>query len=221
MAKITGEVFQVGGGAFGSSGDASVYLISFEDHAAIVDAGCGNSVKHIAANILSRKVPLERIKYLLLTHCHFDHSGGAKALRNLTGCKIVAHELDAVFLEEGDENVTASSWYGQSLEPFTVDLKLKGARNEIDLGGRVVEAIHTPGHSPGSVVYLLESEGKRVLFGQDVHGPLDPSLLSNRGDYLRSLHLLLSLDADILCEGHYGVVRGKKEVANFIRRFID
>ncbi|MBP1742060.1 MAG: beta-lactamase domain protein, partial [Deltaproteobacteria bacterium] len=59
-----------------------------------------------------------------------------------------------------------------------------------------------------------------VLFGQDVHGPLDASLLSNRDDYRRSLKLLLSLQADVLCEGHYGVIKGKAEVADFIESFL-
>jgi glyoxylase-like metal-dependent hydrolase (beta-lactamase superfamily II) len=80
--------------------------------------------------------------------------------------------------------------------------------------------MHIPGHSPGSMVYVTESEGKKVLFGQDVHGPLDASLLSNREDYLESLRFLLSLGADILCEGHYGVFRGKEEVADFIESFL-
>jgi len=70
------------------------------------------------------------------------------------------------------------------------------------------------------VIYVTESEGLKVLFGQDVHGPLDPSLLSNRDDYHRSLKTLLSLQADVLCEGHYGVFRGKDEVAGFIESFL-
>jgi hypothetical protein len=53
-----------------------------------------------------------------------------------------------------------------------------------------------------------------------VHGPLAPSLLSNRTDYLHSLKLLLSLEADVLCEGHYGIYRGKEEVTKFIRSFL-
>ncbi len=77
-----------------------------------------------------------------------------------------------------------------------------------------------PGHSPGSLVYVMESEGLKVLFGQDVHGPIHPSLLSDRRDYIRSLNLMISLQADILCEGHYGIFRGKKEVADFIESFL-
>jgi len=70
------------------------------------------------------------------------------------------------------------------------------------------------------VVYLVELERERVLFGQDIHGPLDPSFLSNPEDYIRSLKFLLDLNADILCEGHFGVFKGKKKVEKFIRSYI-
>jgi glyoxylase-like metal-dependent hydrolase (beta-lactamase superfamily II) len=219
--KITSEVFQVGGEGFSSDEDAAVYVISIGDHAALIDAGCGSSVNAIMANIRKLDIDPKTIEVLLLTHCHFDHSGGARALRDLTGCRIVAHEEDAVYLEEGNDGVTAASWYGRSLEPFTVDVRLTGDLHKIFLGARTIQAIHTPGHSPGSMVYLVESDGLNVLFAQDVHGPLDATLLSNREDYMRSLRRLLSLDTDILCEGHYGVFRGKDEVSNFIHRFVE
>lgn len=70
------------------------------------------------------------------------------------------------------------------------------------------------------MVYLVESEGLKVLFGQDVHGPIHESLRSNRGDYIKSLKLLLSLQADVLCEGHYGIFKGKEaEYLNRLREF--
>jgi len=90
----------------------------------------------------------------------------------------------------------------------------------IHLGDRNIESIHAPGHSPGSVVYLTESERKKVLFAQDVHGPLHSSFLSNHKDYIKSLKRLLSLEADILCEGHFGIYEGKNEVAKFIESFL-
>jgi len=132
----------------------------------------------------------------------------------------VAHELEAPFLEQGDNVVTAATWYGARIQPFSVDLKISGSQADIPLGERIIQAIHTPGHSPGSMVYLTESENMKVLFAQDVHGPLHPDLRSNSQDYQNSLQLMLSLEADILCEGHYGVYRGKKAVANFIKGFV-
>jgi len=218
--KITSEVFQVGGGRLTSPEDAAIYLIRFGDRAALVDAGCGGSREKLLSNIRGHQVKLEQIEYLLLTHCHFDHTGGAGALKAKIPFKIVAHELDAPFLEEGDDEVTAATWYGASIDPFPVDIKLSGARQDLLLEDRLIHAIHTPGHSPGSVVYLIESEGMKVLFGQDVHGPIDPKLLSDRGAYRKSLELLLSLGADILCEGHYGIFKGKDEVAELIEHFL-
>lgn len=218
--QITKEIFQVGGGGLSGPGDAAVYLIKVDDEGALVDAGTGQATDRIIKNIDDCGVQPEKVKYLLLTHCHFDHTGGAKQIKALTGCQILAHELEAPFLEKGDQVVTAAKWYGAKLEPFVVDRKIKGQGERISLGDRIIEAIHIPGHSPGSLAFIMESEGMKVLFGQDVHGPLDPSLLSDRAKYVQSLKLLISLEADILCEGHYGVIRGKKEVKEFIRSFL-
>ncbi len=218
--QVTKDVFQVGGGNLTSPEDGAVYLVRSDERAALVDAGCGYSQVQLFQNIGACGAALDRVEYLLITHCHFDHTGGAQAVRDRTGCKIVAHETEARFLEEGDQRVTAAKWYGAFLEPFQVDVKLKEGRQDLWVGEKKIEAIHVPGHSPGSLVYVTQSEGLKILFGQDVHGPLDASLLSNREDYRRSLKLLLSLQADVLCEGHYGVIRGQEEVADFIESFL-
>ncbi len=218
--QITGEIHQVGGGELTAPEDAAIYLINFNGQAALVDAGCGRAQARLLDNIRACGVKPEQIEYLLLTHCHFDHTGGAQALRERLHCRIVAHALEAPFLEQGNNTVTAATWYGATLAPFPVDRQLAGAREEILLGGRVIEALHTPGHSPGSVVYAAESDGLKILFAQDVHGPLHPDLLSDAALYRRSLELLLSLEADVLCEGHYGIYRGKPAVAAFIRQFL-
>jgi len=220
FSPVTKEIFQVGGGSLTAPEDAAIYLIKVEGRGALVDAGCGHGTGRLFENLSACGVHPRNIEYLLITHCHYDHTGGAREVQDRTGCRIVAHELDARFLEEGDNRATAAKWYGAVLEPFQVDLKLTEKRSRISLATRIIEAIHVPGHSPGSLVYVTESEGKKVLFGQDVHGPLDASLHSNRKDYLESLKQLLALEADILCEGHYGVFTGKEEVADFIESFL-
>jgi len=217
---ITSEVFQVGGDGFTSSLDGSVYLINTCGHSALVDAGCGKSVDKLLRNVQNHGTALSQIEYLMITHCHYDHTGGIRDIRERTKCKVITHELDANFLEEGDESVTGARWYGGSLPGLTIDIKLTEKRETIDLGGRKIHAIHVPGHSPGSLVYLMESEGLKVLFGQDVHGPFHDGLRSSREKYVRSLNLMISLQADILCEGHYGIFRGKEKVEAFITSFM-
>lgn len=218
--SITNEIHQIGGSGLSAPEDAAVYLIHFGECAAVVDAGCGYATGRIVRNIEACGVRPEQVDYLLLTHCHFDHTGGAKDLADALGCTIVAHERDAVYLEEGNNGVTAARWYGASIQPFQVDIKIKGSQKDISLGGRIIQAIHVPGHSPGSLVYLTESEGQKVLFGQDIHGPLDPELLSDRKDYIASLKRIRDLGADILCEGHFGIYQGPKKVKAFIESYL-
>lgn len=217
---ITKEIFQIGGSGFSTQEDAAAYLIYMDGRAAIVDAGCGNATEKLLDNIHGCNVPDEVIDYLLITHCHFDHTGGAAELKERLGLKIVAHEKDAEYLEKGDPMVTAASWYGAMLKAFSVDIKLSKTMETICLGNREITAIHVPGHSPGSVVYQVNSEGQKILFGQDVHGPIHPDLLSDPVAYQNSLKQMLSLNADILCEGHYGVFHGKERVRDFISSFI-
>ena len=88
------------------------------------------------------------------------------------------------------------------------------------VGGQKITAHHCPGHTPGSVVYVAELAAQKILFGQDVHGPLHASFFSSAEDYRRSLQYLLELEADILCEGHFGVFKGKDRVAGFIRSYL-
>ena len=98
--KITEEIFQVGRSQLTSSDDAAIYLINSDGHAALVDGGCGDAQKRLIANIRSCGVTLEQVEYIFITHCHYDHTGGVKALNDLLKCQIVSHEFEAPFLEQ-------------------------------------------------------------------------------------------------------------------------
>lgn len=218
--EIYENLWQVGGAGFSAPDDAAIYLLRCGEKAALIDAGCGNAHNTLVDNISAVLPSTVEIEYLLLTHCHYDHTGGAAAVKEYYGCSIVAHQLDAVYLERGDNNVTAASWYGARMDPLPVDRKIRRTRETIKIGSEEITAYHCPGHSPGSLVFVADLDSTRVLFGQDVHGPLDPSLLSDRKDYMKSLKFMLELNADILCEGHFGVYQGKAEIEQFIRSFL-
>jgi glyoxylase-like metal-dependent hydrolase (beta-lactamase superfamily II) len=217
---VCDHVWQVGGSGLSAAGDAAIYLLVFGDRAALIDAGCGQGHDRVLKHIAEALPPAAQVEYLFLTHCHYDHVGGAEALRRHFACAVVAHELDACFLERGDSTVTAADWYNAALDPLSVDRKLSSSREDFQVGSGMLQALHWPGHSPGSLVLLTEIAGSRVLFGQDVHGPLHPALLSSRDDYITSLGMLQNLEADILCEGHFGIIRGKARIREFIQSFM-
>ena len=196
--------------------DAAAYLVRFGDKAALIDAGSGRNNSQLIQNIAECLDSNVQLEYLLLTHCHFDHAGGAKAVRDEYGCQIVAHELDAVYLESGDDRVTGAAKLGAQIEPVEVDIKLQGKESTIAVGSGTIIAIHCPGHSPGSVVYTTDIEGQLILFGQDVSGPIQSDFLSDEEQYLDSLERLLDLQADLLLEGHFGIIESKQEVREFI-----
>ena len=218
--KIMENLWQVGGAEYTTVEDAAVYLVRFGDKAVLIDSGCGAEHEMLVHNISQVMSPDVQIEYLFLTHCHYDHTGGAQKVRERYGCKIVAHALDTVYLETGDDQVTAAAWYDARMNPLKIDHVISEKSQTFQIGNGQVVAHHCPGHSPGSVVYLVKFGPVKVLFGQDVHGPLDPSLLSDRNDYHNSLNFMIDLDADILCEGHFGIYRGKDTVKEFIGSFL-
>ncbi len=218
--RITSHIFQVGGSGLSGSGDAAVYLVKTDTECALIDAGTGDSTGRIMKNIGKNGCAPDSVSHLFLTHCHYDHTGGVNEIRRRTGCAVVAHEAAAEYLEAGDSRVTAASWYGTWMEPTAVDIHISESERQFPVGGLTLNFYHAPGHSPGSSVYTVTSDGMLVLFGQDVHGPLNDTLLSERGRYRESLEFLLSLEADILCEGHFGVYSGRDKVRSFIESFL-
>jgi len=216
--KITEDIFIVGGPEITDSRDGCVYLINLED-LVLIDSGAGWSSGKIIDNIEELGFDPQKLRVILLTHCHIDHIGGAPDIRKRFGSKIYIHELDASPLERGDPILTAASWYQTRFDPTPIDVKLNSPEKTLSIGGKKVVCLHTPGHTPGSISIYIDKGGKRVLFGQDLHGPLLEEFGSNLDDWDRSTKKLLDLNADILCEGHFGIYKTKKEVKDYIMSY--
>jgi glyoxylase-like metal-dependent hydrolase (beta-lactamase superfamily II) len=213
--EIMKDIHIVGGPDITDGRDGCVYLLSLGE-LILIDTGAGWSVDMVIKNIEKFGFDCKNLTRILLTHCHIDHIGGAPEIKKRFGSEIYIHELDAPPLEKGDPILTAASWYQTSFPPTPVDVKLNSPEETLIIGEQKIVCLHTPGHTPGSICIYLDKEGKRILFGQDLHGPLLEEFGSSLEDYGRSTKKLLDLDADILCEGHFGIYKTKKDVKNYI-----
>lgn len=219
--EIISGIFCVGGPELSHPQDALVYLIKGEEKATLIDAGAGKGSAVIWENIQKAGVNPEDLAYLILTHGHIDHIGGASFFKERTQCLTVAHELDQEAIESGDPGLTAASWYGLSLPSLKVDQVLKAKIEELSLGHKEkLICLHTPGHTPGSISLYIDRQKQRVLFGQDIHGPFSKAFGSNLSDWQNSMEELLALKADILCEWHFGIFRTPQKVKSYIEQYI-
>ncbi len=216
--KVWGNVYLVGGSEISHPADCSVYLIDGGEELALIDSGAGPGISNIIENIRALGFPPEKITLVVSTHAHIDHIGGNAHLNREFGCQIFAHQLDAHRIETGE--MVGAEFYGVSYEPCTVARMMLGSEEELRVGSVKLNAIHIPGHTPGSIALWTEADGLRVLFGQDVHGPYVAQWGAIMGEVGASLRKLKALDADILCEGHFGVFRPREEVSSYIDQYL-
>jgi glyoxylase-like metal-dependent hydrolase (beta-lactamase superfamily II) len=219
--EIIGGIYLIGGPNITSSDDAAIYLINFAGDLVLIDAGAGRSSTQIVRNIEMLGLNPANISHLILIHCHIDHIGSAPFFNKQYGTKILIHELDARAVETGDSLKTAANWYGTIFPPTQVDQKLKGSHEILKFGQQELHCLHTPGHTPGSIALYLDRDGKRVLFGQDIHGPFNAAFGSDIESWKKSMQILLALNADILCEGHFGIYQPKDNVRDYIERYLE
>jgi len=219
--EIISGIYLVGGPGVTEAEDAAVYLIDFAGSLVMIDSGAGPSASQIVRNIEMLGLNPVSLSHVILTHCHIDHIGSAPYFRKQFGSKIVIHEQDARAFETGDSIKTAANWYGTIFPPTKVDQKLTGAHEILKFGEEELHCLHTPGHTPGSISIYLDRAGKRILFGQDIHGPFNQAFGSDIEAWKKSMQTLLDLEADILCEGHFGIYQPNNKVRDYIERYLD
>jgi len=216
--EVYRNIYLIGDAELSHSYDCCVYLIDAGD-LVLIDSGAGKSFDRLVSNIERLGLDPKRLKAILATHGHIDHIGTLHRFQQEFGVQVIAHELDAAAVEEG--RGTAAEAYGVRYTPCKVDLRLQGSEESLRFGSYELKVIHIPGHTPGSVAAYLDMDNKRVLFGQDIHGPYYPEWGADPAQARLSLRKLLDLKADILCEGHFGIYQPAEEVERYIQEYID
>lgn len=213
--RVWREVYAIGGSDLSHPYDCSVYLLGNAE-LVLIDSGAGESFDQLVDNIQSLGLRPEKLRAVIATHAHIDHVGALYQFREKFGVQVIAHELEASAIETGKG--MGAEFYGIAYKPCKVDIRLSKEEENLQYGGYKLKAVHIPGHTPGSIAVYVDME-KRVLFGQDVHGPYflkgsDPVQAKI------SLQRLIDLEADILCEGHFGIYQPASEVKRYIEGYL-
>jgi glyoxylase-like metal-dependent hydrolase (beta-lactamase superfamily II) len=158
--------------------DAS-YLIVDGGRAAFVDTGTRRSVPNLLAALSALDIDVERVDYVLLTHVHLDHAGGAGALMaSLPRARAVVHPRGAAHLAEpaklvaaaktvyGDEVFAAQ--FGDAVAIAAERIATVADGERLALGARTLEFLHTPGHALHHV--CIFDRDTRELFTGDTFG---------------------------------------------------
>ena len=146
---------------------------------------------------LIEKVDCEKVKYILLTHGHFDHIGGVNFLKEKTGAKVVVHKEEVEMLCDKNKN------YGTDSTPIYADVLVEDG-SELMLGNAKITVLHTPGHTKGGVCYLFNDD--RVMFSGDTLFRLTAGRTDLYGGDARTELLSLTKIADL--DGDYKVYPG-------------
>jgi len=218
--EIIEDIHVVGGGIHGigltHKLDSNVYLIDGGDEIALIDAGVGVEPERILEEIIKKGFRKDKISKLFLTHAHLDHSGGAAYLKKKLNVEILASAKEAPYLENGDEEaigLTKAKKSGIYPDQYKLSSVKVGdwldGYEEKSVGKYFVKVIPTPGHSRGSLSFMIRNHKKKILFTGDAVALGGYISLQNLPDsslteYEEGINNLNNLDIDSLFPSHYG-----------------
>jgi len=140
--------------------ECNAYIV-VGDHVCVIDPGIN------PARVLNHSRDYNiRIDVLINTHCHFDHVGANPGVLDSGLVEACCHVSDAAALEKGDGGLQLSGLFGAEAVVHGVD-RVLGDGDVVDLGGVVLEVLHTPGHTPGGIC-LFEPESGGLFTGDTV-----------------------------------------------------
>lgn len=221
----------------------------FREERALIETGPSPSVAHLLRGLETLRIPPEDIRYIIVTHIHLDHSGGAGLL--LTHCpnaQVVVHPRGARHLIDPSRLIASARMvYGEKFDslfhpivPVPEDrILIRGEGDTLTIGAdRTLQFLDTPGHAlhhfsiydpvsngifsgdTAGIRYApLEEEGIRFFLPTTSPNQFDPKALK------ASMERFRSMDIQRLYFGHYGMTtavdEALRQVAHWTDRFVE
>ncbi|MGI1680198.1 MAG: MBL fold metallo-hydrolase [Cellvibrionaceae bacterium] len=224
---------------------AACYLMEEDNHLAIIETGTGQSVPTIMNLIKNKGYKPEQVDYVIITHVHLDHAGGASELMQiLPNAKLVVHPygarhmIDPSRLQAGAMAVYGEKKYYEQygdLVPISENRMIIADDNfELLLANRKLVFLDTPGHARHHFcVYDQQSEG---IFTGDTMGIVYRELSEGFGHFVMpsttpvqfdpeamksSIDRMMTLQPKRFFLTHYGMVENTKEHSSVLKRKVD
>lgn len=213
----TEDVYYVDTGMYDLESYGSVYIVDADQPAAI-DTGTGGDYDAVAGALDKLEIDLQ---YVLPTHVHLDHAGGAgRLLEDHPAADVRVHErgvrhlVDPERLVAGTKSAVGDQWQYYAEPARVPESRIDGLADgdSIDLGDRTLTAHEAPGHAPHQHVFHDPTSG--VLFTGDAAGIYVPAADDVRettpppqfdlDQARRDVSMLVDRDPETLAFGHFG-----------------
>lgn len=204
--------FRIAGNLYYVGGTHGAYLIATPKGLILINSNYPDSPPKIRESVEKLGFKWQDIKILLISHSHIDHAGGSAQIVRETGARYEVMAGDADVVETGDKS---DFYYGTIPEdyypPAHVDRVLHDG-DTVELGGMVLTAHLTPGHTKGTTSWTFdEKEGGRLLhvvviggstLNRDVNLIDNPKYPNVADDYRKGFALVRALPCDIPLGAH-------------------
>lgn len=221
---------------------AAAYLLREGDEVAIIETGTAHTVADIKAALEVQGLDFSQVRYIIPTHVHLDHAGGAGSLMQLCeNAQLVVHPRGARHLVDPSKLIAGTiavygeekfkKFYGEIL-PIDQARVIEADDNfEVDLSGRKLKFLDTPGHARHHFCVWDEASGS--MFTGDTFGisyrefdklgqififPTTTPVQFEPDEMLRSIDRIMSHQPKQLCLTHFSAIVPTPEVVDELKR---
>ena len=225
-------------------GYAALYLMRQGDDVAIIETGTAHSLPGVLTCLSSWGLPAENVKYIIPTHVHLDHAGGAgELMHRCPRATLVAHPRGARHLIDPTRLIESSiAVYGKEkfhrlygkLKPVDANRVIEAPDGYmLDFSGRELRFLDTPGHTRHH--FCVHDEASRGIFSGDTFGLGYRGLNTEKGPFIfatttpvqfepeamvASIERLLSLNPESIYLTHYGEITPTRELVAQLKESI-
>ncbi len=224
---------------------AAIHFVVENGRAAIVDTGSNDSLPYVLSALTELGLAPEAVDYVILTHVHLDHAGGAGLMmRHFPNARLVVHPRGARHMIDPSKLIAGATavygaaemrrLYGEIL-PVAAERVIEAPHETvIDLAGRELLCLDTPGHARHHISIVdrksgnvfsgdtfgisyreLDTDGRQFVFPTTSPVQFDPDELH------ASIDLICSFEPKVVYQTHFSELRDVPAQAEHLHRMID